>query len=143
MLRFSPEREPVTGRGAQACEDQWMSSPLIRAAVLTGVGIAVINILFAGTRYGFATLPVWFYAVQLLLLPAMVYTLRIFGQALRTRPYVQRAALYALGWAPPYLIYSLSGELLRPGVNVGAAVVSAIVFLLIFAAVFAAIRKPQ
>lgn len=111
--------------------------------MLAGTVIAVVNVLFVGTRYGFGALPGWFYLVNLLLIPAMFFTLPMFRRAMTTRPYAQRAGLYAVGWAPPYLIYSVSGEALRPGVNLSAVVVSSLLFVVIFALVFAAIRKPQ
>ncbi len=111
--------------------------------MIAGAVIGVVNVLFAGFRHGFGTLPVWFYAVQILLIPAMMYTLPMFRRAMVTPDFPRRAALYALGWAPPYLIYSLSSELLNPDVNPVAALSNALVFLLLFAVIFAAIRRPQ
>lgn len=120
-----------------------MNDPVLRAAVLAGAAIGVVNILFAGFRYSFGTLPVWFYLSQLLLIPAMFYTLPMFRRAMVTPDFLTRAGRYALGWAPPYLVYSLSGELLLPDVNPVTALLNALLLLAVFAVVFAAIRRPQ
>lgn len=119
-----------------------MNSAFLRSALLTGLLIAGVNVLFAGLDHGFDRLPVWFYLVQLLILPAMVLPLRIFPQAAMTPEYLRRAGLYALGWAVPYAIYKFSSDALNPAMTPAASLVSYLFTVIVFALLFAAIRKP-
>lgn len=119
-----------------------MNSVFLRSAVVTGLLIAAVNVLFAGLDYGFNRLPLWFYLVQLLILPAMLLPLRMFPQAAMTPDYLRRAALYALGWAVPYAIYKFSSDALNPAFTPAASLVGYLFTVMLFALLFAAIRKP-
>lgn len=116
---------------------------LLRTALITGLVIALVNILFAGLDYGFAALPVWFYLAQVLLLPLMLIPLRFFPQAAMTSNYVQRAGLYALGWAAPYAVYKFSSDALNPAFTPVASLSSYVIMVVIFALLFAALRRPN
>ncbi|GGK23177.1 hypothetical protein GCM10008955_15880 [Deinococcus malanensis] len=120
-----------------------MNSMLLRTALITGLVIGALNIVFAGVQYGFDTLPVWFYLAQLLLIPAMILPMRFFPQAAMTRDFGRRAALFGLGWAVPYAIYKFAGDVLSPTFNPAASLISYLVMVLVFAVLFATIRKPQ
>ncbi|WP_414656940.1 hypothetical protein ACINK0_13225 [Deinococcus sp. VB343] len=119
-----------------------MNSVFLRSAVVTGLLIAAVNVLFAGLDYGFNRLPLWFYLVQLLILPAMLLPLRMFPQAAMTPDYLRRAALYALGWAVPYAIYKFSSDALNPAFTPAASLTGYLFTVMLFALLFAAIRKP-
>lgn len=119
-----------------------MNSVFLRSAVVTGLLIAAVNVLFAGLDYGFNRLPLWFYLVQLLILPAMLLPLRMFPQAAATPDYARRAALYALGWAVPYAIYKFSSDALNPAFTPAASLAGYLFTVMLFALLFAAIRKP-
>ena len=119
-----------------------MNPVFVRSAVVTGLLIALVNVLFAGLDHGFERLPVWFYLVQLLILPAMALPLRMFPQAALTPDYLRRAALYALGWAVPYAIYKFSSDALNPALSPAASLVSYLFTVILFALLFAAIRRP-
>ncbi|MBB5296021.1 hypothetical protein E5F05_09530 [Deinococcus metallilatus] len=120
-----------------------MNPLLLRSMLVTGLLIAALNVIFAGVEYGFGNLPAWFWLAQLLLIPAMLAPARLFPQAMSTPPYLNRAGLYALGWAAPYAVYKLTGDALRPGFNAGASLISVIFTCILFGLLFAAIRKPQ
>lgn len=120
-----------------------MNPAFLRSAAITGALIGALNVIFAGLDYGFERLPVWFYLVQLLLLPAMLLPLRMFPQAAQTRPYLQRAGLYILGWAVPYAIYKFSSDALSPAFSPANSLVSYLIMVILFGALFAAIRRPQ
>ena len=119
-----------------------MNPLFLRSAAGTGLLIAGVNVLFAGLDHGFERLPLWFYLVQLLILPAMVLPLRMFPQAALTPDYLRRAALYALGWAVPYAIYKFSSDSLNPAMTPAASLVSYLFTVILFALLFAAIRRP-
>ncbi|WP_034384982.1 hypothetical protein [Deinococcus sp. YIM 77859] len=120
-----------------------MNPLLWRSILLTGLLIAALNVLFAGAEYGFATLPLWFWLAQLLLIPAMLAPARLFPQAAMTRPYLARAALYGLGWAAPYAVYKFTGDALRPTFSPVASLVGVVLTCLLFGLIFAALRKPH
>lgn len=119
-------------------------NPLVlRTALLTGLVIGAVNIVFAGVEYGFATLPIWFYLVQLLLLPAMLFPTRLFPQAATTRAFAQRAGLYALGWAAPYAVYTFSSDALNIAFDPARTLLRYLLYVAIFGLVFAYLRAPK
>lgn len=120
-----------------------VNSLLLRTVVFTGILIGGVNIIFAGVEYGFATLPIWFYLSQLLLIPAMFIPLRMFAQAAVTPEFLRRASLYALGWAVPYAIYKFAGDALNPAFSPVASLAGYVITVILFAGIFAAIRKPK
>lgn len=120
-----------------------MNPLLLRSMLVTGLLIAVLNVTFAVIEYGFAILPPWFWLAQLLLLPAMLGPVWLFPQAMQTRSYLNRAGLYALGWAAPYAVYKLTGDALHPGFSAGASLIAVVITCILFGLIFAAIRKPQ
>ncbi|SEI58099.1 hypothetical protein SAMN04488058_10138 [Deinococcus reticulitermitis] len=119
-----------------------MAPLLLRSALIMGLLIAALNTLFAGLSFGFDRLPLWFYAVQLLLLPAMLIPLRIFPQAAQTPEFLRRAGRYALGWAVPFAIYKFSADALDPAFSPPVSLVSYLVTGALFALIFAALRRP-
>lgn len=119
-----------------------MNAAILRTALITGVVIAAVNILFAALDYGLDTLPVWFYLAQLLLLPAMLLPIRYFPQAAVTRELLPRAALYAMGWAVPYAIYKFAHDALSPAFQPAGSLVSYLITVALFSLLFAAIRRP-
>ncbi|WP_346763192.1 hypothetical protein [Deinococcus sp. Arct2-2] len=116
---------------------------LLRTVILTGVLIGGINIAFAGVKYGFEALPIWFYLSQLLIIPAMFIPMRMFAQASVTPEFLRRASLYALGWAVPYAIYKFAGDALSPAFSPAFSLIGYVITVLLFAGIFAAIRKPK
>ncbi|WP_041221252.1 MULTISPECIES: hypothetical protein [Deinococcus] len=120
-----------------------MNPLLLRSMLVTGLLIAVLNVIFAAVDYGFANLPPWFWLAQLLLLPAMLAPARLFPQAMHTRAYLSRAWLYGLGWAAPYTVYKLTSDALNPNFSVGASLMAVVITCLLFGLIFAALRKPQ
>lgn len=111
--------------------------------VVTGLLIAALNVLFAGVEYGLAQLPLWFWLSQLLLIPAMLAPARLFPQAMASRNYLTRAALYALGWAAPYAVYKFTGDALRPTFSPTASLMGVVVTCALFGLIFAALRRPR
>ncbi|WP_221088559.1 hypothetical protein [Deinococcus aquaedulcis] len=120
-----------------------MNPLLLRTALITGVVIGLLNIVFAALDYGLENLPLWFYAAQLLLLPAMILPMRYFPQASGTRDFLQRAGLFALGWAVPFAIYKFAHDVLSPVFDPVASLISYVVTVLLFSLIFAAIRRPK
>lgn len=120
-----------------------MNALLLRTALITGLVIGALNLVFSGLQYGFDRLPVWFWLAQLLLIPAMLLPMRFFPQAAVTRGFVRRAALYALGWAVPYAIYKFAADALSPAFSPAASLGSYVLMVTVFALLFAAIRRPQ
>lgn len=114
-----------------------------RSAILSGVVIGAGNIVFAGLEYGFAGLPLWFYAMQLLLIPAMLLPLHFFPLAGQVKGFWQRWGLFAQGWAVPYALYRLSSDALSFTFNPMASLVSYLVMLVALSALFAFLRKPN
>lgn len=114
----------------------------LRTVLVMGVTLAALNVLFTGLQFGFGNLPAWFWLSQLLLLPAMFAPARMFPQAAVTRPYLQRAGLFALGWSAPYAVYRLSSDALRADFNALASLLSLLVVCLLFGLIFAALRRP-
>lgn len=110
---------------------------------MTGVVIGAVNIVFAGVENGFANLPIWFYLVQLLLIPAMIFPSRLFPQAAVTKNYLQRAGLYALGWAVPYAVYTFSSDALSIAFDPVRTLLKYLLMVVIFGAVFAVLRAPK
>ena len=119
-----------------------VTNPFLRTALITGAVIAVVNIVFASLGYGLPNLPWWFYAAQLLLLPAMLLPIRYFPQAAVTRELLPRAALYAMGWAVPYAIYKFAHDALSPAFQPAGSLVSYLITVALFSLLFAAIRRP-
>ncbi|MFN4250506.1 hypothetical protein [Deinococcus sp.] len=119
-----------------------VTNPFLRTALITGAVIAVVNIVFASLEYGLPNLPWWFYAAQLLLLPAMLLPMRYFPQASVTPDYLRRAGLFALGWAVPYAIYKFAHDVLSPVFSPGASLVGYVVTVALFSLIFAAVRRP-
>ncbi|MBZ9716108.1 hypothetical protein [Deinococcus multiflagellatus] len=120
-----------------------MNPLLLRTALITGVVIGLLNIVFAALDYGLDNLPLWFYAAQLLLLPAMILPMRYFPQASVTRDFLQRAGLFALGWAVPFAIYKFAHDVLNPVFDPVSSLISYVVTVLLFSLIFAAIRRPK
>lgn len=120
-----------------------VNSQAWRSAVISGLLIGALNIVFAGTQYGFNALPIWFYLAQLLLIPAMLLPMRYFPMASMTSDFLSRAGLYALGWAVPYAIYKFSGDALSPGFNPVNSLLSYLVIVVVFSLVFAVLRAPK
>ena len=115
---------------------------LPRTALITGLVIGALNIVFGGLEYGFARLPIWFYLVQLLLIPAMLVPMFYFPQAAVARDFPRRALYFALGWAVPFAIYKFSLDVLSPSFSPAASLLSYVVVIVIFSLVMAALRKP-
>lgn len=115
---------------------------LPRTALITGVIIGALNIVFGGIEYGFASLPIWFYLVQLLLIPAMLVPMFYFPQAAVHPDFLHRAAYFAMGWAVPFAIYKFSLDVLSPNFSPAASLISYLLVITIFSLVMAAIRKP-
>lgn len=111
--------------------------------LMSGVLIGALNIMFSGLQYGFPSLPWWFYAAQLLLIPAMLFPMRFFPQAALTQNFVQRTALFALGWAVPYAIYKFSGDVLNEAFTPLRSLGSYLWFMVILSMVFAVLRAPR
>lgn len=120
-----------------------MNSLLLRTALITGLVIGAVNIAFAGLEYGFAELPLWFYLVQLLLLPAMLFPMRLFPQAATTKNFLQRVALYALGWAVPYAVYTFSSDALYLAFDPARTLVKYLLMVTVFGVLFAVLRAPK
>ncbi|WP_291429648.1 hypothetical protein [Deinococcus sp.] len=120
-----------------------MKNPLLRTALITGLVIAAVNIVFAALDYGLDRLPWWFYVAQLLLIPAMTLPMRYFPQASVTPEYGRRAGLFALGWAVPYAVYKFTGDVLSPAFNPAASLVGYVIAVALFSLIFAALRRPQ
>lgn len=120
-----------------------MNSLFLRAALMTGLIIGVLNIVFAGMQFGFAALPLWFYLAQLLLIPAMLLPIRFFPQAAMTTQFLERAGLYALGWAVPYAVYKFAGDAVSPAFNPQASLVTYLITVIVFGLLFAVIRAPK
>ncbi len=118
------------------------ASFLPRTALITGVIIGALNIVFGGLEYGFASLPIWFYLVQLLLIPAMLVPMFYFPQAAVAQDYLRRAAYFAMGWAVPFAIYKFSLDVLSPTFSPAASLSSYVVVIAAFSLIMAAIRKP-
>ena len=114
-----------------------------RAALGTGLIIGVVNLLFSGWEYGFRSLPLWFYLMQLLLLPAMLLPMQLFPQASMTRDFFKRAGLFALGWAVPYAIYKLSADALSLNFSPLSSLLGYLLMLLFFGVLFAVLRAPK
>ncbi len=119
-----------------------VNSLVLRTALLTGLLIGAVNIGFSGWQYGFDHLPVWFYLSQLLLLPAMLIPMQVFPQAAATKNYMQRAALYCLGWAVPYAVYRFSGDALSLSFDPVSSLTTYLITVIVFGLIFAAIRAP-
>lgn len=115
---------------------------LPRTALITGLIIGALNIVFGGFEYGFDRLPIWFYLVQLLLIPAMLVPMFYFPQAAVARDYLRRAAYFAMGWAVPFAIYKFSLDVLNPNFSPAASLSSYVVVIVAFSLIMAAIRKP-
>ncbi len=120
-----------------------MNSLILRTALVTGLVIGVVNIIFAGIQYGFAELPLWFYLAQLLLIPAMLFPGRLFPQAATTKNFFQRAALYALGWAVPYAVYTFSADALYLAFDPARTLLKYLLMVLMFGVLFAVVRAPR
>lgn len=120
-----------------------MNSLLLRSALMTGLIIGVLNIVFAGLQFGFSSLPIWFYLAQLLLIPAMLLPMRFFPQAAMTSNFMERAGLYALGWAVPYAVYKFAGDAVSPTFSPQSSLVTYLITVLIFGVAFAIIRAPK
>lgn len=119
-------------------------TPLMwRSALLSGLIIGAINILFSGWQYGFAGLPLWFYLMQLLLLPAMLLPLHFFPQAAASREFARRAGLYALGWAVPYALFRLSADALSLNFAPLGSLGNYLLMLAFFSLLFAFLRAPK
>jgi hypothetical protein len=116
---------------------------LPRTALVTGLIIAALNIVFGGLEYGFARLPVWFYLAQLLLIPAMLVPMRYFPLAAVTTDFLRRAAYFALGWAVPFAIYKFSLDVLNPLFSPAASLISYLTVIIAFALIMAAVRRPN
>lgn len=114
-----------------------------RSAVVAGLVVAAVNILFTGLEYGFGNLPLWFYAMQLLLLPAMLLPLHFFPLAGQTQNFLHRMALFAQGWAVPYAIYRLSADAMSLTFSPLGSFISYLVMLLMLSALFAVLRTPK
>lgn len=115
---------------------------LPRTALITGLVIGAINIVFGGIEYSFARLPIWFYLVQLLLIPAMLVPMFYFPQAAVARDYLRRAAYFAMGWAVPFAIYKFSLDVLNPNFSPAASLLGYLVVIAAFSLIMAAVRKP-
>lgn len=120
-----------------------MNAPLPRALLVTGLLLAVVNVLFAGTQYGFARLPAWFWLSQLLLIPAMLGPLRLFPQAMSARTYLPRAGLFALGFAAPYAVTQFTERALSPAFSAGQTLFNVVFFCGLMGLFFAAVWKPR
>ncbi len=116
---------------------------LPRTALVTGLIIAALNIVFGGLEYGFARLPAWFYLAQLLLIPAMLVPMRYFPLAAVTTDFLRRAAYFALGWAVPFAIYKFSLDVLNPLFSPAASLISYLTVIIAFALIMAAVRRPN
>ncbi|MDV6375803.1 hypothetical protein [Deinococcus arenicola] len=116
---------------------------LPRTALITGLVIGALNIVFGGIEYGFDRLPIWFYLVQLLLIPAMVVPMFYFPQASVHPDFLHRAAYFAMGWAVPFAIYKFSLDVLNPAFSPAASLISYLLVIAVFSVVMAAIRKPN
>ncbi|SMB94533.1 hypothetical protein [Deinococcus hopiensis] len=119
-----------------------MNALLLRTVLTLGLLFAVLNVVLTGLQYGFGSLPLRFWLAQLLLLPAMLAPARMFPQAAITRPYLQRAGLFALGWSAPLAVYRLSSDALRPDFVAAASLLSLGVICVLFGLIFAALRRP-
>lgn len=119
-----------------------MSSRLT-SALISGALIGLLNIVFSGLQFGFASLPWWFYVAQLLLIPAMLFPMRFFPQAALTSNFVQRTALFALGWAVPYAIYRFSGDALSENFDPLRSLGSYLWLMVILSIAFAVLRAPR
>ncbi len=115
---------------------------LPRTALITGLVIGALNIIFGGVEYGFASLPVWFYLAQLLLIPAMLVPMFYFPQAAVARDFLRRAAYFAMGWAVPFAIYKFSLDVLSPTFSPAASLISYLFVIAAFSLIMAAVRKP-
>ncbi|CAM3192328.1 hypothetical protein DESA109040_02035 [Deinococcus saxicola] len=115
---------------------------LPRTALITGLIIGALNIVFGGVEYSFANLPIWFYLVQLLLIPAMLVPMFYFPQAAVARDFLRRAAYFAMGWAVPFAIYKFSLDVLNPNFSPAASLLSYLVVIAAFSLIMAAVRKP-
>ncbi|GGO23180.1 hypothetical protein GCM10008949_11160 [Deinococcus humi] len=115
---------------------------LPRTALITGLVIGALNIIFGGVEYGFARLPIWFYLAQLLLIPAMLVPMFYFPQAAVARDFMRRAAYFAMGWAVPFAIYKFSLDVLSPTFSPAASLISYIFVIAAFSLIMAAVRKP-
>ena len=116
---------------------------LPRTALITGLVIGALNIVFGGIEYGFDRLPVWFYLVQLLLIPAMLVPMFYFPQAAVARDFLRRAAYFALGWAVPFAIYKFSLDVLNPNFSAAASLGSYLFVIAAFSLIMAAVRRPN
>ncbi|GGM01201.1 hypothetical protein GCM10010841_07240 [Deinococcus aerophilus] len=116
---------------------------LPRTALVTGLIIAALNVVFGGLEYGFARLPVWFYLAQLLLIPAMLVPMRYFPMAAVTPDFLRRAVYFALGWAVPFAIYKFSLDVLNPLFSPAASLISYLTVIIAFALIMAAVRRPN
>ncbi|WP_188901478.1 hypothetical protein [Deinococcus aerophilus] len=120
-----------------------MNAFLPRTALVTGLIIAALNVVFGGLEYGFARLPVWFYLAQLLLIPAMLVPMRYFPMAAVTPDFLRRAVYFALGWAVPFAIYKFSLDVLNPLFSPAASLISYLTVIIAFALIMAAVRRPN
>ncbi|WP_135228521.1 hypothetical protein [Deinococcus fonticola] len=120
-----------------------MMASRLTSALISGALIGALNIVFGGLQFGFPNLPLWFYLAQLLLIPAMLFPMRFFPQASMTQNFVQRTALFALGWAVPYAIYKFSGDALSDTFSPLRSLGSYLWWVLILSAMFAVLRAPQ
>ena len=115
----------------------------LTSALISGVLIGLLNIVFSGLQFGFSNLPLWFYAAQLLMIPAMLFPMRFFPQAGVTENFVQRTALFALGWAVPYAIYRFSGDALSENFDPLRSLGSYLWLMVILSVAFAVLRAPR
>lgn len=120
-----------------------VNSLLWRSALVTGLVIGVLNIVFSGIQYGFNALPLWFYLVQLLLIPAMLIPIEVFPRAAMTRDFMSRAVLFSMGWAVPYAIYKFAGDALNPAFSPASSLTTYLVTVVIFGLLFAVLRAPK